>query len=687
MPSSVVPRKGELMDLKTYQAYSMGEVLAQIRSDLGEDAVILHTRTFKRGGFLGFGRKTIHEVTASTPAHNTIRDGTQATESAPTSGLRTPARRTTAQSRMSRSPRPTLIPPLSPSTPVRKRQSGADAARATSKIQSGSILTDLDDGKSVAAGPAQPTAKGKRYNLVTLLNANKRRPTAGESSPGDVPSNAPEKTGRVGLSPPSSVSPPAKECQSASPDPMVTVALASAPTLKSATATPIPAEPPPPGSGLTVKPAKARGSAPPTSGDRPLHRVARRFVVEAATSLAKRPLLVLPKALANQTLPPTVSRQHTSTPHQAHAQPQRANREQSAAPALAASTDRGDTVGMDSGTASPAIIVAEPPSRSSQHWSGSQRPVQPPTVPIEPPIGDPQLRRELEALRGMVGKVLQQQIASSQPTMPEPLFQQYLAMIENEVARELANDICGKARDELTRDQLRNTEITRSAVLRHLASLVPVAGDSMDAAVMTADGRPLTIALVGPTGVGKTTTVAKLAATFKLRQGRRVGLITTDTYRIAAVDQLRTYANIIGLPLKVALTPTEMAAACHELRQCSDIILIDTAGRSPNDSARLEEIRLFVEAAAPHEVHLVLSSTASESVLMRTISRYSTVKTDRIIFTKLDEAVTFGVLVNVLRKTGKRLSFVTNGQEVPDHIEIGRAEDVARLILGTRVDQ
>ena len=119
------------------------------------------------------------------------------------------------------------------------------------------------------------------------------------------------------------------------------------------------------------------------------------------------------------------------------------------------------------------------------------------------------------------------------------------------------------------------------------------------------------ICLIGPTGVGKTTTIAKLAAAFKLRQKQKVGLITIDTYRIAAVDQLRTYANIIGVPLKVVLSPAELVSAMKEMSDC-DVILIDTAGRSHADQLKLNELAQFIAAAKPTEVHLVLSSTTTQ---------------------------------------------------------------------------
>ena len=221
--------------------------------------------------------------------------------------------------------------------------------------------------------------------------------------------------------------------------------------------------------------------------------------------------------------------------------------------------------------------------------------------------------------------------------------------------------------------------IVQQQVLRRLAGYIQVSTDSVRIG-RAPDGRPTTVALIGPTGVGKTTTVAKLAATYKLRHGKRVGLITCDTYRIAAVDQLRTYANIIGLPLKVVLTPTEMAAACDALCDC-DVILIDTAGRSPRDSGRIEELKAFIGAARPHQTHLVLSSTAGEGALGEAARRFGQVGFDRVILTKLDEAVNFGVLLSIVRQVDAKLSFVTTGQEVPDHIEPGNAERLARIVL------
>lgn len=321
-------------------------------------------------------------------------------------------------------------------------------------------------------------------------------------------------------------------------------------------------------------------------------------------------------------------------------------------------------------------------------------------APFEPqgPDAASALYRELADIKLLVNQVLQAApptaLAPAAANMPEALFRHYLRLLESQVSRDIADVVLCAVRDELSTDELGDEQIVRTAVLRHLSAMIPVA-DDLIAPRQGADGRPHTIALVGPTGVGKTTTVAKLAATFKLRQGRSVGLITSDTYRIAAVEQLRTYASIIGLPLKVVLTPAEMAAAVESFRSF-DVVLIDTAGRSQNAADRLAELEQFLESARPHETHLVLSTASGEDVLVQTAESFARVRPNRMLLTKLDEAVNFGVVANVLRRLaraglfgdgqGLPLSFVTTGQEVPDHIEQGRADRLARMILDNRLN-
>ena len=305
------------------------------------------------------------------------------------------------------------------------------------------------------------------------------------------------------------------------------------------------------------------------------------------------------------------------------------------------------------------------------------------TTPFAPQSanGHAAIEQELSAIKSLVSRVLATSTGPRASLMPEALQQHYLRLIEAEVASDLADEVIAAVRDDLSQAECADPDAVRRAVLRRVAAYIPVCDEPrVPAPERQNDGRPRTIALIGPTGVGKTTTLAKLAATYRLRHARSVGLVTADTYRIAAVDQLRTYANIIGLPVRVASTPREMKDACASFND-KDLVLIDTAGRSPSDATKLEELKEHLEAARPHEIHLVLSAASGEKALLAAAERFAPLAPNRVILTKLDEAVSFGVLLNVLRRVDRRLSFVTTGQEVPDHIESGKPDRLAQLIV------
>jgi flagellar biosynthesis protein FlhF len=300
-----------------------------------------------------------------------------------------------------------------------------------------------------------------------------------------------------------------------------------------------------------------------------------------------------------------------------------------------------------------------------------------------------ELRNEISSLRTMVESLLQRTASTGQRAdLPETLSKLYTQLIEQQVSDEIAYRVVDDVKAELSPEQLSNQTLIRERLTQKLEQMLP--------ANLASVARPATgvgcrsICLIGPTGVGKTTTIAKLAAALKLRQKQKVGLITIDTYRIAAVDQLRTYANIIGVPLKVVLTPAELVAAMKEMSAGGagggcDTILIDTAGRSHADQLKLNELAQFIAVGKPTEVHLVLSSTTTQEAMEAALERFSSVRVDQIIFTKLDEAVSFGVLLNVARIAARALSYLTTGQDVPDNIEVGQPRRLARLILGEKL--
>ncbi len=298
------------------------------------------------------------------------------------------------------------------------------------------------------------------------------------------------------------------------------------------------------------------------------------------------------------------------------------------------------------------------------------------TQPQATTFQDAQLKEELTLVKQMVSELVAEQRKQQHPKVPEELFSMYLSLINQDVAQEVADSIIEKVRKDLKSDQLGNVDLVKKAIFKSIEKMLPKDGPI----TVGRPGKPKVIAFIGPTGVGKTTTIAKLAANFKLREGKSVGLITIDTYRIAAVDQLRTYASIINIPLRVVLSPEELRNAVAEMRD-KELILIDTAGRSQNDKVKLQELKSFLKAAGTDEVHLVLSSTSSQANLQANIDQFSGLDVDKVIFTKLDEAVGVGMLLNVISRLNRSVSYLATGQNVPDDIEPGNSRNLAKLLL------
>jgi len=195
-------------------------------------------------------------------------------------------------------------------------------------------------------------------------------------------------------------------------------------------------------------------------------------------------------------------------------------------------------------------------------------------------------------------------------------------------------------------------------------------------------GKPTVIIFVGPTGVGKTTTLAKIAANYVLNQKKLIGLITADTYRIAAVEQLKTYAEILGIPLSVAYTAQEIKEAVNQFSD-KDIVMIDTAGRSHRNKSQFEELKMMIAASHADEVYLVLSATTSIRNCREILSSYEFLTSYKLIFTKIDEAPVQGIILNVKYLTGKNLSYITTGQSVPDDIETANIEKITKNLIGS----
>ena len=189
------------------------------------------------------------------------------------------------------------------------------------------------------------------------------------------------------------------------------------------------------------------------------------------------------------------------------------------------------------------------------------------------------------------------------------------------------------------------------------------------------------VVLVGPTGVGKTTTIAKLAGKLSLIEKKKVGLITIDTYRIGAVEQLKTYADIMNIPFQVVFTIKDMGKAIENMSDC-DVILIDTTGRSSKNRMQISELRAFIDKVNTDNIHLVISCTTKNRDIDVIVEGYKELNYNNVIITKLDETSTYGSILNILQAAKKPISFVTTGQNVPEDIKVMNTEELVKLVLG-----
>jgi flagellar biosynthesis protein FlhF len=255
--------------------------------------------------------------------------------------------------------------------------------------------------------------------------------------------------------------------------------------------------------------------------------------------------------------------------------------------------------------------------------------------------------------------------------LPVTLFQIFTQLLDAAVDEQCARQLVETIRRALPTAQLARTAAVQACladVLRRSIRVLP--------ARTIARGKRRVIALVGPTGVGKTTTVAKLAADFRLRRNYHVGLISCDNYRLAAPEQLRAYAEIMDLPLAVVSTPGQMQQAMADFADC-DVVLVDTAGRSPRQPQHMQELHDLIRQAPADEVHLVLGSNSASRYLTDSLDAFAQVEPTALLLTKLDETAAPGNVLALLCRGELPLSYTTHGQHVPDDIQ--RA-DIQQLI-------
>lgn len=284
------------------------------------------------------------------------------------------------------------------------------------------------------------------------------------------------------------------------------------------------------------------------------------------------------------------------------------------------------------------------------------------------------LAKDVDEIRSILTGVLER-LGSEEKKPPDadpPLDENAMRLVEADVDRGIAIELSNEYREASV----------GATMPQWLAGKIPIMGEELS---MALGGKRVLFA--GPTGVGKTTTIAKIAAAQSLWENKKVVLITADTYRIAAVEQLRTYAKILGIPLEIAAEPGDISNFIMKKHKDADLVLLDTAGRSHYEGNRMEELKALYDAFSPDSVHLVIAANIKYRDMLNVIDRMGVVPLSALIFTKLDETATYGTILNVLRDFNLPISFFTMGQNVPNDIEVAKGERLVSFLFERRANE
>lgn len=308
-------------------------------------------------------------------------------------------------------------------------------------------------------------------------------------------------------------------------------------------------------------------------------------------------------------------------------------------------------------TQAPApVYTPEPPPVAATNQSTVEKPV------------DPELKEEVQQIKDIVEKLIQKsdsdQIQNESVNLVKDL------MIEMDLHSKVIQDFESYCKDQ----SIESEKISKSILYEFIQQRF-----NEKVNVMDVGGRIKTF--IGPTGVGKTTTIAKLASNEALVNQKSIGLITIDTYRIGAVEQLKIYANILGIPVKVVFSPEDIKEAIEYFSD-KDLIYIDSTGRSHKNIHQLNELKSYLDQCENIKTYLVLSLGTKNIDFIKTIENYKKIGFDSLILTKMDETYSAGNILNASYFTDKPISYISKGQVVPDDIENASKDTLLEYIWG-----
>ncbi len=269
---------------------------------------------------------------------------------------------------------------------------------------------------------------------------------------------------------------------------------------------------------------------------------------------------------------------------------------------------------------------------------------------------------EMNELKSMLQRLLMQNNGRADDSQEEKTVEEWEKHLEyHDISPELRREIMQEVQSNLGGEVKLNREVMSMVMEKKLTERITFAEEKSS---------PIQV-FVGPTGVGKTTTLAKLAARYSIFQNEKVGLITIDHYRIGAVEQLRTYSEIVDVPLEVVMSLSDMKRALQKLEHC-DRVLVDTAGKGTGNQVQIGELAGYIKEIPGAEIHLVVSATTRWQDVSYVAGNFSRLGYNRLTVTKIDETRSLGAVWNAVYYAGVPLVYLTNGQNVPDDLKIAR---------------
>ena len=628
------------MQIKSFKAPTLKEAMANVKSELGVDAVILHTNKIKKGGILGFHSKEIVEVIAAVEDEPVAKEPKPAMDTGAATEAVLQAAAAARASRNQQAEPPQPAGNFTPRNMVNQYQTaGTLEAISQAMIQNtpsqtfGEVLASVNReqahapqpgymGAPQGAGMAQPMPPAGQMPMQP--NASQPMPQ-GQPYAQQMPQQAAMPV------PPSGqqyaqMAPPANQQYAQMPPPNNQPPAMQAQPNNQAAA--VPAQPSKLPSDMPVSPNGTQ-QAPPAP-----------MAHEQPVPPTEQPAMQAEQMSALEAEPGT-GQAESSQPHPDADNP-------------------ADGVGIE------AEEAAAPQSEEAKEQAEETEELSAELDGKEQEIQD--LQNQLAEMKSLLVKM-----SRSQSQEDEVATLQH-AMENQGISQHVLDDMISKLNGtEILAPQ--NSVKAAKALEKYIRKAIRIANG-----ITLYSDKPKIVALIGPTGVGKTTTLAKIAAKFVLEQGAKVALITADTYRISAVEQLKTYSDILGLPLEIVYNSQALQEAIGK-HQDKQLILLDTAGRSQYNVYQMKELNELLSIDVPIEKHLVMSATTKTSDGLELLENFSLCQPNRVIFTKVDETKTHGLILNILHRRKAALSYLTNGQSVPDDIEPASIEKLAELLL------